>query len=139
VYDKGRESKGEYPEGTWRFEVEYKGQAAKEVGNYLRNFADIERKILTVVYSRFAEWQTPMPDFKVEESWRDVGRKALTDNQTRLNWLASSVRSSIEKVSTSYTAEEIRAALGLTVPNWVAGETRKAVLDSWALEGPQPL
>lgn len=137
IYDKGRESRGEYPEGTWRFEIEYKGQAAKDVASYLRSRADIEQAIVGVVSMRFEEWRVQLPDFNVSDRWRDVGRKARTDNETRMKWLSESVRASIEKISTSYSGEEIRTALGLTVPNWVAGETRAHVLDQLA-ESNQP-
>lgn len=113
IYDKYRESKGHYPEGSWRFEIEYKGQAAKEVSAYLRGFADLGARIAGIVERRFFEWGIITPWSDVKYSWCETYIPPKTDNESRMKWLREQVRLSIEKMATGYTADEIRLALGL--------------------------
>jgi hypothetical protein len=113
IYDKFRESKGEYKDGSWRFEVEYKRQAAKEVATYLLGHADIDARIAGIVERRYLAWGIVTPWSAVEYSWRETYQPPKTDNESRMKWLRDQVRLSIEKVSASATADEIRLALGL--------------------------
>jgi hypothetical protein len=113
IYDKHAESKGHYPPGTWRFEIEYKGQAAKEVSAYLRQHANVDARIAGLVERRFLEWKIITPWSNVDYSWLEDYRPPKTDNESRMKWLREQVKLSLEKLSASYTADELRLALGL--------------------------
>jgi Replication initiation factor len=113
IYDKFRESKGEHRDGSWRYEVEYKGQAAKEVSGYLRQHADLGPHICSIVARRFAEWGVVVPWPVPPWDWKETYQPKKTDNESRMKWLREQVRLSLEKLSTAYTADQIRLALGL--------------------------
>lgn len=113
IYDKHRESKGQYPPGTFRFEVEYKGQAAKEVAAYLKEQADSEYRIVGVVRRRLGDWGVTLPVSDPSWDWRETPIIVRTTNESRYKWLKEQVSITVEKLSTTYSAADIREALGL--------------------------
>lgn len=113
VYDKYAESKGLYPPGSWRFEIEYKGAAAKAVSDRLMQAPNERDAIQAILHNRFNEWDITVPWDVLHYSFNDRAPREQTDNDTRFKWLQESVRPSIEKLSAAYTAEQLRQALGL--------------------------
>lgn len=113
LYDKYRESKGVWRDGSWRYEVEYKGQAAKDVSSYLRDNAANEARIVGLLRRRFNEWGVEVVVAEPGIDWREGPIPSLTDDESRMKWLKSQVRQSIERIGTTFTADEIRTALGL--------------------------
>lgn len=113
IYDKHRESGGKYPPNSWRFEVEYKADTAKNVSARLATADVSELAIAGAVARRFIEWKCPPPIELPPPDWRDDGRYQETSNETRFRWLKDSVALSVEKLLVSYSPDEIRDALGL--------------------------
>lgn len=126
VYDKHRESKGIYPVGSWRFEVEYKGERAKQVAAYLSERADVALSTTDVATRRFEDWGISVPFDLPGNGWRPQVIDVPSDNATRFAWLETSVSTTVERLSTTYSAEEIRQALGLQYPAWERYSEEKA-------------
>lgn len=115
MYDKHKESNGVYPEGAWRYEIEYKGKAAGMVSASFANGTDDEGNCYATVARRFNEWHIPLPLQTLPGGFADVGEYARTTNETRFKWLNESVAHSIEHLAADYTANELRSALGLSM------------------------
>lgn len=115
IYDKHQESKGLYPRGAWRFELEYKGGPAKEVASRLAAAADVPRAILGIIENRYQEWGVITPWDTVTATFSDRAPRTPTDNESRMKWLTEQVSGTVERLSASYTGEQLRKALGLQV------------------------
>lgn len=115
IYDKHQESKGLYPKGSWRFELEYKGGPAKEISARLAAAADVPRAILGIIENRYQEWGVITPWDTVTATISDRAPRTPTDNESRMKWLTEQVSGTVERLSASYTGEQLRKALGLQV------------------------
>lgn len=115
IYDKHFESKGLYPRGSWRFELEYKGGTAKEVASRLAAATDVPRAILGIVENRYQEWGMITPWDTVTATFSDRAPRTPTDNDSRMKWLTEQVSGTVETLSSSYTGEQLRKALGLQI------------------------
>lgn len=113
LYDKHRESRGQYPPGAWRFEVEYKGDDAKVVTNALLESENEANHIGLGVAARFRLWGVEVPWTPPPGDWVDTANYTPTTNETRFKWLGDTVRSTVENLSLHYSGEELRKALGL--------------------------
>jgi DNA relaxase NicK len=113
VYDKHRETRGVYPDGAWRYEIEYKGQSAKEIVAFLGQTTDNESRIAAIVHKRFSKWGVETPWVPSISLPRLDGPNLPTDDERRLEWLRNQVRPAIETLTASYTGDQIREALGL--------------------------
>lgn len=114
MYRKDVESEGVYPEGTYRWEVEYKGGMATQAVQAITSAPDSNQRSAELVEAEFRRWHVPfVPRAGQNCSNALAGLQRPTDNAKRMEWLATHVASSIEKMSTSYSEEEILRALGL--------------------------
>ena len=136
IYDKNKESKGVYPPGAWRFEVEYKGASANLVAERLLAITNEAQAVYGIVAPRFDHWKCSIPAAVPDVSWTDQAIYARTTNQSRMKWLRESVASTIQKLSTDYTGDEIRTALGLgELP--ITGDINAAMARFYAMD-PEP-
>ena len=113
IYDKHRESKGQYPDGTIRFEIEYKAQAAKEIAGYLKAGADTVPRLIGIMRRRMQDWGVLLPVSDPGIDWRPSPIEVRTTQESRMKWLNEQVNVTVEKLSSSYTADQLRQALGL--------------------------
>jgi DNA relaxase NicK len=113
LYDKHKESKGAYPTGTWRYEVEFKRKDAEVIACLLERPVDERKEIMNAVGQMFVsngvDW--PLADSTTltrYETIHDIG-----SDERRLEWLRASVSPAIERLSLTYTREELLRALGM--------------------------
>jgi hypothetical protein len=113
VYRKDIESEGEYPEYSWRWEVELKDLVSDNLWHL--EDADLEdpQKVKLLVASYFARWHLDVPwlDATPDPVW--VPRREPTDAERLERWLRTSVAPAIERLMTCRTRAEILDALGL--------------------------
>lgn len=114
VYDKTAESRGNYPPGCWRFEIEYKSRPAGGIANDLAVNEHDATGILAIACYQFDRWGIDLPVDSVPADWVTKQVYSHTTNETRMKWLRESVSTTIERLSTTYSADEIRSALGLS-------------------------
>lgn len=114
LYRKDVETPREYPANSWRWEVEYKAELARDVLSRLLPAGDTSVECASVVAAEFARWGAPLP-FGIDLVADAVPRanRAPTDAEQRLAWLSSSVRSAIAKAGRTHPAAHIMEALGL--------------------------
>jgi len=113
LYDKHAESGGEYAPGTWRYEVEYKGDRAFRLARRLAREANPARDILGTVTDAFATYLVPVPVLSVPIGWREKTCAHTTDDQRRLEWLRRCIRPTVLKLSEAYSVETLAGALGM--------------------------
>lgn len=113
-YDKHAESEGEYPLGSWRWEVEYKHLRAMGVARNLQLNSFKPQHCLDTVCKAYQSYNITMPTLCMPTGWRDAGVKHTSDDERRLQWLKTSVAPMIERLRESHTLETVAGALGLT-------------------------
>ncbi len=117
IYNKHAESGGIYPRGTWRYEVEYKQDLAEVVARGLALTSDIPQSIANTLHEEFTRQGVAPPwPFSDSNALQPRQIRDPTDNERRLAWLQSSVRSTIENLSSSVSEREILKALGIWYP-----------------------
>ncbi len=114
IYDKHAESRGVYPAGSWRFEVEYKGTLAGSIGSGLIATTDPDNCILNTVHQELVVVGV-VPPFEPDtaDAIHPTFVTDRLDNQRRMEWLRTSVRPSIERLTSSFSEREILEALGI--------------------------
>ncbi len=114
IYNKHAESRGVYPLGTWRYEVEYKGSLAEQVARSLVNSTDYAPRLLNTVHEEMVRAGV-VPPWPMDsgDAIRPTTVKDKADNERRMEWLRTSVRTSIERLTAAYSERDILTALGL--------------------------
>lgn len=114
LYRKDIESPKDYDPFSWRWEVEYKADLAGAVLAQLLPAADVSAKCAALVAGEFARWGAPLPGGLdlVPGALPRAGRPP-TDAESRMAWLASSVRSAVGKAARTHPAVNIMEALGI--------------------------
>lgn len=112
-YDKHHESPADYPAGTWRYEVEYKGQAAAVLARGLLDAGASRERIPSVVWERFRRhgvaplFDPALPAVSDRHSW------PISDDERRLRWLRDDVARTVRKLIEVGRETDAREALGL--------------------------
>lgn len=85
VYDKHAQSKGEYLNGSWRWELELKGHAAEQEAAYLMGDPKRESRAPAVIAEQFERWGLLVPwDASTDiELWRTPPRNSDLDQTAR--------------------------------------------------------
>lgn len=114
IYNKHAESRGAYPPGTWRYEVEYKSGLAEQVARALILSTDSDQMLMNTVHEEMTRAGV-VPPWEIDgiEAVRPTTVRDQLDNARRMEWLKTSVRNSIDRLTSSYSEREILTALGL--------------------------
>lgn len=123
VYDKTAESLGEYPAGSWRWEIEYKGALSNAVSEGLMKLKDTENAVIHRLRQDFFSYGVNLPVNSVPMGWRPAFVGRVTDDQRRLEWLRRCIRPMVDRMSEAYDVETLSNALGF---HWV-GDTDTGV------------
>jgi hypothetical protein len=112
-YNKHVESKGDYPKGSWRFELELKREASEnEHSLWAKELVPLDCQISTI--STFLKGHHLAAPFSASGSRHIPGRiKRPRDADRILTWLTVQVRPSVEWVSQARGADAVRKALNL--------------------------
>lgn len=100
LYDKHRESKGRYPEGVWRYELETGGEYANE--DFRRDYRGTVDDC-RYYYKRLANYATrvglplPSPTGHNDTVWHKLVRPA-TDDDRSIAWLHKQVRGTVNRL-----------------------------------------
>lgn len=112
LYDKGAESGDEYYASSWRYEVEYKGDAATHILRALRTARFGTDFILRSVAGQFDAWHISRT-FNTQSPIRPAPLgKRRTDVQRKLDWLNKQVRGTVDKLRELGLELDALAALG---------------------------
>lgn len=114
LYDKHRESKGEYPEGAWRWELETKEEAAEEVNKMLRTADDETPLIAGLIIEYYTARGVQVPiNVASSPAILHLGRNTADDERS-LRWLSHYVRPTVDRLKRKGHEARVREALGLT-------------------------
>lgn len=113
VYDKTAESEGVYPDRSWRWEVEYKGDRAWRVSQQVRRTNGSPESIRQIVEQAFADYGVSLPCLALPPMWRDAGIRAETNDEKRLTWLSKTIAPCIAKLREGIPLDTVLDALGL--------------------------
>jgi hypothetical protein len=100
-----------FPDGSWRYEVEYKGSKAQTVHERLLN-AEFERAVVGDVRGWYADHGIDVP---VSDDWLPAVREAkyVPDDERSLAWLRSAVRPTVDHLAARGRLAEVIEATGL--------------------------
>jgi DNA relaxase NicK len=113
TYNKHVESRGEWPERTWRYEVEYKGRRAPIVAERLRQVGTDARPVIAGLVTAFADYGVQVPTAILTKAWRDTRPRVKTDETRRLLWLRECVAPALQSLLQTCDYPTVMAALGL--------------------------
>jgi len=115
LYDKGAQQ-GQEPGWIWRYEVEVKKPASKELLARLANITRAEREMAAFVYGWFTEHGI-IPQFVPANGYTaiQVGRSEPSDDKSLL-WLAKSVKPVLARLISNGRMVEAYEAMGLPTP-----------------------
>lgn len=113
LYDKWVESGGTYPVGSWRWEVEFKGELAGNVVTCMLGAADRSRAAVDIMRNYFMERGFPAPGVPYGTILPGPIHRATTDRERKLEWLRSQCRPSVDWLRAVGAEAEVRVALGL--------------------------
>ena len=115
IYDKSAESKGAYPPGSWRFEVEYKGQRAMSVGDRLHQDKADSEAVRGVVEQAFLDYGVELPCLALPPGWRDSSPRTESTDERRLRWLETTIAPVIGRMMESLDRRTVLEALGIII------------------------
>jgi hypothetical protein len=111
MYDKGRESGIPDYKGCVRWEIEVKGQQARDLNSYMREHRNESNQTRAIVKQYWeARGMTPFWDtFEASETKPPV-KRTRTD-ETKLAWLATQVRPTLQKLKESGKLQQAIAVM----------------------------
>jgi hypothetical protein len=112
LYDKGVESGSHAPGLRWRYEGEVKGKAAFRAATTIRTAPEEARAIGSAVHALFST-RGVIPLFRAAGEFSFQNGREPTDRERTLEWLACSVRPTLQRAAREGWYIEALNALGL--------------------------
>lgn len=114
VYDKGAESQEPRYNGSWRWEIEFKGGRSQLAWRELRGHLDASQSIMETVGGWLAERGIPIgPGDCGPDCIRVIVTGGTSDDPARLDWLAKAVRPTVAGLLDRMGKAAVYSALGL--------------------------
>lgn len=113
VYDKTAESDGDYPNRSWRYEIEYKGDRAKKVADGVRADRHPTQAIWDCLQTAFTSYGLGIPGDRPGWSWRDAAIAHTSDDIRRLAWLRRCIRPCVSKLTEAFGVDVVLQSLGV--------------------------
>jgi len=111
IYDKTAESKGVYPERSWRWEIEYKKPRAGIVAARLLRLGAGPNAVIDVVRAGLADLRVQLPYGNPGSEWVPQVIPRQSNDQTRLAYTTRVVRPFLQKLIDRVGELRVRQAL----------------------------
>jgi hypothetical protein len=111
IYDKTAESKGVYPERTWRWEIEYKKPRAGMVAARLLRLGAGPHAVIDVVRAGLLDLRVKLPYGDPGADWVPHPGARKSDDQTRLGYTHRVVRPFLQRLIDKVGEGAVRQAL----------------------------
>jgi hypothetical protein len=111
IYDKTAESKGVYPERSWRWEVEYKKPRAGMVAARFLRAGSTPTAVLDIVASALADLRVKLPVDHLPDGWIPRRPRLLTTEETRLVYTTRVIAPFIKRLIDAVGEEKVMGAL----------------------------
>lgn len=112
-YNKTEEQRGKVAPGLWRFEVEFKGEQARQVHGMVRASASPYWLSCSLVKAQFESYGADMTWLKDAPKMELPSQARTTDAERQLNWLRKPIAGVVRKLIEQGYEAEIREILGL--------------------------
>jgi hypothetical protein len=112
-YDKHKESGGNFPPNSWRYEVQYKGSQAEQVYGHLKGSNDVGKAVVSHVAQWYDDKGVPMPLEHVEAVEKVRTAPHESDVERSLRWLRDTVRPAVQDLCDRGYFLKVLDALGL--------------------------
>ena len=117
IYDKTAESKGVYPERSWRWEIEYKKPRAGMVAARLLRLGAGPNAVIDVVRAGLVDLRVNLPYGNPGADWVPHPGMRKSDDQTRLAYTSRVVRPFLQRLIDRVGESRVRDALSRSLGN----------------------
>ena len=117
IYDKFAETGSPYQPGTWRWEVEYKGETSLALATTLFSEKDRSETVGRLTMAHFAEKGISIPFAASGGPWSFKKVAEKIDAERRLAWLENQVKPSVRQLVFEVGEKTVLDALGLWPDN----------------------
>jgi hypothetical protein len=117
IYDKTAESKGVYPERSWRWEIEYKKPRAGMVAARLLRQGGGANAVIDVVRSGLVDLRVRLPFGDPTPGWVPHPGQRKSDDHTRLAYTSRVVRPFLQRLIDRVGESRVRDALSRSLSN----------------------
>ena len=114
-YNKHVETRGEYPPGSWRWEVEYKRHLSEAHQRKWSSSALSEVEVQSIVASEFERWGTAPPFSSLADVGRTPAPPRKRDLERTRTWLSTQVAPAAQWMAESLGPIAVLEALGLSI------------------------
>jgi Replication initiation factor len=111
IYDKSAESKEEWPERSWRWEIEYKHPRASLVAARLLRSGASSSAVLDVLGSGLADLRIILPVGQMPDGWKPKPPKKMTTDESRLLYTQRVVGPFIQGLIRAVGEDRVKEAL----------------------------
>jgi hypothetical protein len=113
LYDKHAEAPRDYPGGSWRYEVELKDRRAEQMQAEIQESGLTAERMAAIVVNRFRYWGIDVPYRVGSVGVLASAPRPRVTTDTKLAWLATCVRPSVQWLRRRVGDRAVLAALGL--------------------------
>lgn len=113
LYDKTAESDGDYPNRSWRYEIEYKSDRAQRVVERIKADRHPTQAIFDTIQTAYSDYGIGMVADRPGWEWRPTVTRHETTDERRLAWLARCIRPCVTRLTEAVGVDRVMVALGL--------------------------
>lgn len=113
VYDKHQESRGLYPRGAWRWELELKRHLSENEHARWKTLAPGPREVAGMIRQEVERAKLNVPWSEPALDWRSAEVRPRTDCDRALAWFRTQVAKSAQMVATHRGRDVVLEALGI--------------------------
>lgn len=122
IYDKFHESRGDYPKGTWRYEIEYKRAASEAEQRTWRDGGLDAAAIASRLNGELIRYGIEVPWRSGQERLILTGHRTPSDASLKAEWLKRCIRPTVQFVAEALGRDAVVEALGLPIHYVKKGE-----------------
>jgi hypothetical protein len=112
IYDKTAQTKGAYPNRSWRWEIEYKKPLAGVVASKLLRSGSGSGAVLDVVATALADLRITLPVGAIPSGWLPRRPKLLTTDESRLRYASRTIAPFLNGLVEAVGEKRVAEALG---------------------------
>lgn len=116
VYDKHAETPSDYPQGAWRYEVEFKAEAAEAALEAVMTAADKEQAVAGLVRGFYERRGLALPWHAGDQIVTIPTARIETGDERSLKWLSANVAPTVARLVKRGKRDDVLKALGLDKP-----------------------
>lgn len=113
VYDKTAESKGLYPQRTWRWEVEYKGPRAETWGMRIKSLNWTADDSMKAVKGAFSDYGFQLPCLGAVFPYTDTSPREPSNDERKIDYLKKCIKPMMLRLLEAYDRSMLLECIGM--------------------------